>query len=98
MSKFYTQIVKRNRIVQRSKQLYGKAFPYVTGAIVAAAPGLAFAQVDADTYGLPTLITALIALGGAIYLAMGGFISLIAGAEMAFGYLWKWVKKAGGGR
>ncbi len=89
--------VAQSGFIARTKSRIARLAPTAFGIALAAAPSFALA-VDADTYGLPTIITALVTLAGAIYLAMGGLVTLVAGAEMAFGYLWKWVKKAGGGR
>lgn len=70
----------------------------VACAAMAFAPMIASAEVTPATYGLPTLITELVTLGGAIFAAIGTVVILALGGEVAFGALWKWGKKLGGGR
>lgn len=83
---------------EKLQMIKGRVSTAIVAFAVASTPMLALAEVTAETYGLPTIITAMIAVAGAVYLALGSFVTLIGGAEIGFGYLWRWIKKAGGGR
>jgi hypothetical protein len=84
---------------EKWQMMKGRVTTAIVTLVVASTPMLALAaDPTAETYGLPTIIASMIVVAGLVYTALGAFVTLIGGAEIGFGYLWRWIKKAGGGR